>query len=141
MKRALLGFLLALFLCGCERAITVGLAGGASFTRCRGRCELAATVDVDTLLSLEGAREADAIIYAGRVFVCGDGFANIWVGEIRGKEVEFVPHALPGAPAVDFRFDWRAGKLVAQWKGALGKPHEFVFDEDGRIIPPKRKRR
>ncbi len=119
---------------GCAGKVKVPAAGDANFSTCGfENCRVGINFPADSILSVEGASECKAIFFAGKIFVMGNGFSHLWVGEIEDENIEFKPINISEAPASDVEFDWERGNLTIQWETNLGGTEKVEIDKEGKI--------
>lgn len=140
MNRLLITTLLFVFIIGCGRVIKAPLSGDVTFQKCRrGECALEITFVADSIIALENGDRAKTIFFAGKVFLLGDGFQNLWIGEIEEDGyISFEPYGLVGAPVKKPRFDWERRFLSIEWMGtADGARHKILITNKGKILEDK----
>ena len=138
MKRILLVLLVAMFLSGCTKAFKTPLRGGASFSECNiSDCVLDISFPVDSIIAIEGGTDARAIYFGGKIFLLGNGFSNLWIGELNESEVSFKKVALIGIPTKKMSFDWEHGLLLLSWVGPDDIQYRWYVNSKGDFVEEK----
>ncbi len=134
MFRAIFLSLFILFL-GCSPVLRVPVRGGDTFSRCDARdCTIEINCAADSILKIEGARKAKAIFFANRIIVFGDGFKNIWIGEIEDNFVEFKREQISDSPVKRGSFDWQKQALVVIWTDKFDRKHRVLITPKGKVL-------
>ena len=119
---------------GCTRPTKIPIVGGANYSECKfQQCKLDMSFAPDSILTVEQAPSCKAIFYAGEIFVLGDGFSSLWIGEIEDQNIEFSRKPIPDSPVKNVKFDWENGHLVITWTGASGMPGKISLNSEGKI--------
>ncbi len=131
-------FLIVGLFIGCARNIVVPFDGGTNFSECpQGNCIADISFSVDSILAVEGGNSAKIIIFAGEIFLIGENFSNIWVGDIEDNTIEFYPEDVDYAPMSKASFDWEKEMLVITYIGSDGSEHKFTVTDKGKILEEK----
>ncbi len=131
-------FLIVGLFIGCARNIAIPFNGGANFSECpQGNCTSDISFSADSILALEGGNSAKTILFAGKIFLIGDGFSNIWVGDIEDNTIEFQPEDVDNAPMSKVSFDWESEMLVITYIGSDGNEHKLTATDKGKILEEK----
>jgi len=134
MRGSYITLLLCFLLAGCANIVKTPLHGNAAFSQCSdGKCLLDISFPVDSVLAIEGAEKAKTIYFAGKVYLIGNGFSNLWIGEIEDESIEFTRKELIDAPAMVTTFDWEKGKLTVNWRSNEDIRHKLFIDNRGKI--------
>lgn len=119
---------------GCYKVVNVPVAGGASYSECKfGECNVPINFEPDSILVAENASDCKSIFYAGEIFVLGDNFSHLWVGEIDDTQIEFKKYDIKNSPVSDVFFDWRGGNLVIGWTSSTGEKVSITVNSEGKI--------
>jgi len=126
--------IVGVILCGCAHSIKTPLHGGATYDVCKmGECKLNVAFEPDSILDYEGVTEAKAIFYAGKIFLIGEGFSNIWIGEIEEEEAKFSLYEIDNTKMTAPYFDWDGQILFIGWTHIDGYKAGLFVDEKGKI--------
>jgi hypothetical protein len=129
---------IALLFCGCATVIKAPLESTAAFSPCKDKkCEMNFTFSPDSIQKFEEAANAKSIYFGGKVFLFGDGFDNLWVGEIEENQIEFTKEPLVSIPASNTLFDWEKGMLKISWVVFDGNTYIYYIDNRGKKVEPK----
>jgi len=138
MFRILMILAISILLAGCAGTIKVPIASAASFKDCKdGDCAVEFSFPVDSILILENASAAKAIMFAGKIFVIGDNFSNLWIGDDEDSQIYFKRMQLDGAPINGSAFDWEQGILSISWNGVNGDAFKLFVNQKGKITEAK----
>ena len=138
MFKILIGMAVCALLAGCAGTIKVPISGAASFKECKeGNCAVEFSFPADSILMLENATGAKAIMFAGKIFVIGDNFSNLWIGDDEDSQILFKRMPLNGAPINNSAFDWEQGILAISWTGVTGDVFKLLVNQKGKITEAK----
>ena len=123
---------------GCGRVISIPVNCGTNFSKCpQGKCMFDVSFSADSILAVESGNSAKTIFFAGRIFLIGENFSHIWIGEVEDNAIEFHPREVKSGNMLNPTFDWSRENLVIKWHTKDGNEHRIVINGEGKIVEEK----